>query len=209
MRWFWSRRRREAELREEIQFDLDRETAENTRAGLNPSDARIAARKTFGNIALAQESTRDVWGWMWLEQLAQDVSYAVRSARKNPGFTAAVVLSIALGVGANAAMFSVSRAVLLQPIEFRDAGRLVQIWEHPAGGDKDRSQSSGPDFIDFRDQNTSFASITAMIPSFTFPVSGAGEPILARFMSASPEFFDVFGIRPMIGRIYEPAEYHD
>ena len=129
--------------------------------------------------------------------------------RKNPGLTAAIVLSIGLGVGANAAMFSIVHAVLLQPLEFRDSGRLVQIWQHPSGGVKDRTQSSGPDFIDFRNQNTSFESITAVIPAFTFPLSGLGQPMLAHLMAFSPEFFEVFRIQPMLGRIYDPPDYHD
>lgn len=210
MRWrFFSGRRREAELQEEIQFDLERETEENLRAGLAPTDARNAARRNFGNVTLAREDTREVWGWIWLNRFAQDLRYALRMMAKNPGLTAAVVLSIGLGVGANAAMFSIVHAVLLQPLEFRDSGRLVQIWQHPSGGIKDRTQSSGPDFIDFRNQATSFESVAALIPSFTFPLSGLGDPMLARLMAFSPEFFEVFGIQPILGRLYEPADYHD
>ena len=206
--WFFSRRRSDAELEEEIRFDLDRETEENQRAGLNPHDARAAARRYFGNVSQTQEAMREVWRWAWFDRLVQDLRYTLRSMRKNPGFTAAIVLSIGIGVAANTAMFSVVHGVLLEPIEFRDSGRLVQIWEHPSGGVDDRAQSSGPDFIDFRDQNTSFERLSAVMPAFTFPVSGQGEPILVRCAAFSPEFFDVFGVLPMIGRIYEPAEYH-
>src|SRR5690348_348431 len=104
--------------------------------------------------------------------MLQDLRYALRSMQKNPGLTAAVVLSIGLGVGANAAMYSIVRSVLLAPLEFRDSGKLVEIWEHPSGGVNDRAQMSGPDFIDFRDQNTSFEHVAAVLPAFTFPLSG-------------------------------------
>lgn len=204
-----SRRARESELNEEIQFDLDRETEENLRAGLNAEDARNEARKAFGSVLRAEESVREAWGWSWLECISQDLRHALRSMRKNTGFTLAVILSIGIGVGANSAMFSVMNGVLLQPIEFRDSGRLVQVWEHPTGGVNGRAQGSGPDFSDFRDQNTSFEHLTAVLPAFTFPVSGAGDPIVARCAAFSPEFFDVFGIQPMIGGVYVPAEYQD
>lgn len=206
---FESRRSRESELAEEIQFDLDRETEENLRAGLNPTEARSLAQRAFGNVLRTEESVREAWGWQWIDRLSQDLRYALRSMRKNPGFTLAVILSIGIGVGANTAMFSVIDGVLLQPIEFRDSGRLMQIWEHPSGGVTDRAQSSGPDFNDFRDQNTSFEHLSALIPAFTFPVSGISEPILAHCAAFSPEFFEVFGIRPMIGEIYAPEDYRD
>jgi putative ABC transport system permease protein len=141
--------------------------------------------------------------------MLQDLRYALRSMRKNPGLTAAVALSIGLGVGANAAMYSIVHSVLLAPLEFRDSGKLVELWEHPSGTVNDRSQMSGPDFIDFRDQNTSFEHVAAVIPAFTFPLSGLGEPMLAHLAAFSPEFFDVFGVKPILGKVYEPADYHE
>src|SRR5579872_1772222 len=207
MRWWFSRRRHESDLREEIEFDLELETREGIRAGLDPTEARDAARKYFGNVTQARESTREVWGGAWLDRLVQDLRCAFRSMRRNPGFTAAVVLSIGLGAGANTAMFSVVNAVLLRPLAFRDPGRLVQIWEHPSGGVHDRAQSSGPDYNDFRDQSSSFEGLTALIPSFTFALTAPGEPMVLRCAAFSPQFFDVFGMRPLLGHIYEPADY--
>ena len=198
---------RDDELDEEVRDHIKRETEELERSGMSRQEAEACARRAFGNVTLIKEVTREMWGWRSLERFAQDTRYALRLLRKSPGFTLAVVLSIALGVGAETAIFSAVNAVLLRPLEFRDPGRLVAIAERPSGRSDDRTTVSGPDFADFHDQSTSFEHLAAFVP-FTFPLTDEGEPIMVRCTAISPDFFDALGMKPLLGRMYRPEEYH-
>src|SRR5262245_24449914 len=137
IRRFWLRlqtlfRRRQTtqRLSDEVQFHLDQQIAENLAAGMNREEARHAAMRTFGNATLTKEETRDTWGWAWLEQIAQDFRYGLRSLRKGPGFSAVAILSLALGIMATTAMYSVIYGVVLNPFPYRDVDNLmsVKVW---------------------------------------------------------------------------------
>jgi hypothetical protein len=112
-------------LDHEIQFHLDQQIAENIAAGISPQEARYAAMRTFGNPTFLKQQTRGTWGWLWLEQIAQDLRYATRVLPKSPGFTAAVVLTLALGIGANTAVFSAIDIILLQPLPTCTLSKLM------------------------------------------------------------------------------------
>jgi hypothetical protein len=128
------RKRREQELDEEIRSHLAMAVRERIGQGEDPAQAESNARREFGNIPLVQEVTRDVWGWRWLETLLQDVRYGLRQFRRNRGFTAVAALTLALGIGATSAIFSVVYGVLLRPLPYPSPGRLVSISEVASDG---------------------------------------------------------------------------
>src|SRR5262249_12818877 len=153
------RRRAERELDEEIRAHLEMEIERNIADGMSPKDAWIAARRSFGSVALTKEDSRAMWGLASLETLWQDLRYGARILLKRKGFTAVSALTLALGVGANTAVFSVINAVLIRSLPFDDADRLVMIWEtHP---DIRGPIGTYPDFQDWRAEAQSFQGMAA------------------------------------------------
>src|SRR5579884_3308577 len=133
---------------------------------------------------------------MWLDTLVHDLRYGVRVLRKNPTFAAVAVLMLALGIGINAAIFSVFSHVLLAPLQFPDEGDLYVVSSHAASLGDARRSASGPDFRDYRDQNTVFTGVAAVIPHFSEVWTGDGEPRVVNCAATTVEFFNVLGIRP-------------
>jgi putative ABC transport system permease protein len=145
--------------------------------------------------------------WPTLDHLFADLRYAVRGMRRSPGFYITAVLMLALGIGINAAIFSVFAHVLLAPLHFSDPGSLYVVSSHAASLGDARRTSSGPDFRDYRDQNTVFSGVAAVISRFTFPWTGDGAPRIVNCTAPTLQFFSVMGIRPVLGRLYTPQDY--
>jgi predicted permease len=199
------RRRQDKDLEDELQTHLRMAAQDHMDRGEAAAEAEASARRELGNAQLIKEVTRSIWGWTWLERLVQDLRFAWRTLRKDFGFTIVAVLTVALGVGANTAIFTVFNGVLLQPLAYRDPGQLYGIWisqPEQAG----RIGGSGPDFADFHDQAKSFDQVGATL-GFSLVFMLGGEPKRVHPTAVSPEIFPMLGVRPLLGREFVPEEY--
>src|SRR5262245_3944954 len=129
MRFPLWRRRREEELEEEIRSHLEMAKRERLERGESAEAAAESARRVLGNVSLVKEVTRDMWGWRWLEQFGQDLGYGVRMLMKKPSFTLIAIITLALGIGANTALFSVANALFLNPFPYPDQARIHYLWQ--------------------------------------------------------------------------------
>jgi len=201
---FYARRDRfDRELEEEMRFHLEMKVEENLAAGTSPDEARYAAQRQFGNQTLLWEVSRDMWSFRFLETIAQDVRYGLWMMVKNPGFTAVTALALALGIGANTAIFTVVNAVLVQPLPFHEPERLVRVWRSSA--EEDRTALSFPDFADIRAQQTVFERMAAW-RSGDCALTGQGDPVNLSGVVATAELFPMLGVTPQLGRGFTPEE---
>ncbi len=139
------RNRFEHDFDAEMQFHLEMQAAENRSRGMATEDARYAAQRQFGNTTLLKETGRAIWAWRWLEELEQDIRYALRTLRNNSAWSLVIVATLALGIGANTAIFSAFNDFLLRPLPFRDPGRLVTVTQlNPAQAEKLTGWASPP-----------------------------------------------------------------
>ena len=195
LRALWRRNQQQSELDEEIQFHLEEEADEQAAAGLSPGQARRAARRDFGNVLLHRESARDTWGWGGVERLVQDLRYALRALRAAPLVTAAATLSLALGIGANTAIFSVVDTLILRPLPVDDPGRLVLLRSTNDG----RTVWPNPVWEQVRDR-TELAAGAFAAGTARFNLSPSGESQFVGGLWASGRMFDVLGVRAILGR---------
>ncbi|MCU1262994.1 MAG: hypothetical protein JWO80_5879 [Bryobacterales bacterium] len=203
IRQFFQRTRREEDLDEEIQVHLAMEAEQRIEAGEAPGQAECSARKSFGNVALVKEVTRQMWGWNSIDALIQDLHYALRMMRKNAVFTSVAVATLALGIGANTAVFSVVDAVLLNALPYRDADRLVIVNRtdlRPSG--EHFGNTSFRDFEEWKSQNTIFEAMTIFYkPGFSvMALTGVPEPENVQGAHVDENFFLTLGVSTLLGR---------
>jgi predicted permease len=208
MRALLRRMRVERELDEELRYHIEQQTKQNIRLGMNPEEARFAARRAFGGVEQSKEQSRDARGVRWIKELWQDLRYGARMLAKNPGFTLIASLTLALGIGANTAIFSVVNAVLLRPLPYTEPERLVAIGMTDARnpkGPKINDVSSYPDFFDWRERNQSF-EVLAVYHTMTGTMTGNGAPVHLSGQVVSAELFDVLKAKPYLGRVFSRAD---
>jgi putative ABC transport system permease protein len=204
----WNRRRqREADLERELRNHLELEAEEQQEAGMSSEEAAYAARRALGNKAQIKEDVRAAWGFQWLETLLQDLRYGLRQLRRNPGFTAVAVITLALGIGANTAIFSVVYAALIRPLPYRAPDRLASITElWPRLGVSGLSFIPSPEYVDFRDRNRVFEGLAAYGGGVTLNLTGIDEPEHIEGVRVTATFFPLVGVEPLLGRAFLPGE---
>jgi putative ABC transport system permease protein len=209
MRWFnflWARLRalfgRESvisDIDRELRLHVEMETEENLARGMSPAEARRVAHMSFGNFDSIRDTAYTVRGGGLMETFLQDVRYGVRVLAKNKGFTAVAVLTLALGIGANTAIFSVVNDLLLRPLPYSDAERVVMLWEVSPSG-RHMNTTSRANFRAWREQGASFESMAAFSDQ-RLNLTGVGEPEEVAVQLATPELFKVLNVEPLHGRV--------
>ncbi|HYL61719.1 MAG TPA: ABC transporter permease [Candidatus Methylomirabilis sp.] len=200
------RRRAEREMEEELRAHIEQRADDLVRDGMARAEAERRARIEFGGGEKYKEECREARGDLWLETLWMDARYALRTLRRSPGFTAVVVLTLALGIGANSAIFSVLDAVLLRPLPYRDPDKLVTIFESKTPNDTSSTNAVAPgNFLDWRKQNRVFEQIgAASLPGFNFTGTDRAERVTGAAISAG--MLQMLGLRAALGRDFEPSE---
>jgi putative ABC transport system permease protein len=206
--WFkvhglWRSRDRDADMAEEMRSHLERLIAANRDAGMSAGEARSSALRQFGNVPSLQQRSRDEWRFRWLEEFHADVRFAIRQMRRSPSFTVVAAVTLALGIGANSAMFALADATLIRPLPYPDPDRLVMASERSAT--RPRMAVSPLTLQDWNDQNHTFDKLAAIStglgggPMLSGP-NGSAESVERQSVTSS--FFDVLAVRPVAGRTF-------
>jgi len=198
------RQRKDVELDAEIRSHLDEAIRDRIARGETPDEARANALREFGNVGLVKEVTREMWGWASLERLVQDLRFGLRMLRKNPGFSLIAILTLALGIGANTAIFSVVYAVVLRPLPFGDSERLVAIWTHTP--QVERLPMAAANHRDLKAQNTVFEDIAILRGAANYNLTGDGEPEWLQASGIPANLFPLLRVQPALGRGFTAEE---
>lgn len=208
VRSLFQRNRLNAELDEELRNHIDRQTEDNVSRGMGTEEARLSALRAFGNPLLLRDKTRATWSWNGMEQCARDLRIGLRTLSRSPGFAITAILIMAIGIGANVAIFTVVRSVLLQPLPYRDPDRLVSLFEHQTNP-IDRGYSNylpvaAGGFAEWKKATQGAAQIAIVSPWHQYNVSAEGGKLPEKVDAAwcSGNFFSVLGIAPALGRLF-------
>ncbi|HTW81546.1 MAG TPA: ABC transporter permease [Terracidiphilus sp.] len=200
LRSLFRRKHLGAELDEELRDHIDRQTEENVARGMDPQRARLAALRSFGNPTLERERTRATWSWSSFEQLLRELRIGLRTLRRTPGFTVVAIVVMALGVGANVALFTVVRGVLLRPLPFEDPGRLLMLYENDVVGGHPDSVVAGGIYEAWKAENNTFSSLALEQDSQTdLSASGGQLPETLNSANVSWNLFRTLGVQPALG----------
>jgi putative ABC transport system permease protein len=204
LRGMLQRKRLDQDLDDEMRAHLEMRAADNLAAGMSPEESRYEAQKRFGNTTLLKEDARNADIVGWLDEAARDFRYALRMLRRSPGFTIVAVLTLALGIGANTAIFSVVNSVLIRPLPYHDPAGLVMVWEndslHPT---TPHNTVSPPNFLDWQSRNTVFSDMAYIFDEHD-SLTGNGEPEEVVVQDVSANFFSVLGVNPILGPGFTP-----
>ena len=201
------RRQFDADLEEEMRLHRELREQEHIERGLSPKEAHYAALRRFGNALVLREESRDMWGWNWLENLLQDARYGLRQLRRNPGFTAAAVITLAMGIGTTTALFTVVHSVLLQPLPFKDSARLLRLYEHSSDDKFPYNNNAAGVFAEWKKQSHGFSDL-AIVGGGQYNLSSAGGQLAEKvnFAECSWNLFPTLGVEPALGRNFTAAD---
>src|SRR3984885_7859336 len=208
MTW-WQIRKRDADVERELRSDLELEEEDQRENGVPPEEARYAALRAFGNPTLICEQTSAIWSWNWRESLARDLRFSLRMLRRTPGFTVIAILVMALGIGANIALFTVVSGVLLNPLPFHDPDRLVMLYETGLHEDDIAGANgvAGGMYAEWKKQNRSYSSL-ALAQEIRVGLSASGGQLPEKLNSAlfSWDLLPTLGVQPALGRGFAQSD---
>jgi predicted permease len=206
VRWVLRRDRAERDLNDELDAFVEMAAADQIRDGATPAEARRRATLQLGGLEQARERVRDGRHGAWLDAFGRDIRYGMRQVRRNPAFSAVAIATLALGIGGVTAMFSVFDAVLIRPLPYTDADRLVMIWDKMNDKDITSTHASSPaKWIELRRLNTVLTDLASTQPA-ELPLSGDGEPEQLPARKVTWTFWSVLGVQPMLGRVFTERE---
>src|SRR6267154_6089040 len=202
------RRREVQRLDAELRFHLEQQIAENIAGGMTLVEARYAARRAFGNPTLLREQARETWNWSTIETVFRNLRISIRTLTRTPGFAFISILVIAIGIGANVALFTVVRSVLLKPLPFKEPERLIRLYEHSVDDKFPYNMASGGIFAEWKKQSHSFSDLAIVSTLGEYNLSGAGGqlPERVRAVDCSWDLFPTLGVEPALGRGFTPAD---
>jgi MacB-like periplasmic core domain len=202
LRMLVHRRQEKQRLDAELAFHLDQQIAGNIAAGMAPDEARSEALRAFGNPAQLREQSTDTWSWNRLELILHSLRIGVRTLFRTPGFAFVAIIVIAIGIGANVALFTVVRSVLLDPLPFKEPSELMRVYEQSADGKFPYNVVAGGVFTEWQKQNHSFADLALLLPWPEYNLSAAGGQLPERVRAAQCTWnlFPTLGVEPALGR---------
>src|SRR4051812_2504903 len=205
IRWLRNKPKTEVEMDAELRYHVERQTELNVRHGMTPEAARAAARLNLGGIEQVKEECRDVRPGRMLETTLQDIRYGLRVLRKNPGFSAAAILTLALGIGANTAIFSLVYGVLLRPLPYQNGGQLVVLHQSANRANRANIPFSVKEVTDYREGNHTLSGVVEH-HSMVFLLLGNDTAERVQTAVVSANFFDALGVKPLLGRTFVASD---
>jgi predicted permease len=209
LNWFFSlfhKSALDASLTDEVRFHVERQIQQNISSGMSPAEARRSALRDFGGVEKFTEASRDARRTNFLENLLQDIRFGARMLRKNPGFTFFAVAVLAIGIAANSAIFTITDTVLIRALPYRDADRLVIVWEDSSSFGFPKGTPAPGNFWDWRERNQVFEDVAAVSPTGFFDLTSGGNPEELVGKGVTANLFSVLGVDPALGRDFRPED---